>query len=89
LLDGRLGELAPQQREVLQESEQSCARLIKIINSLLDLSRIETGKLELFTKTMISLLQTCREANEGVFRKKAALGRRKVGKGLAKFPLRP
>ena len=48
LLDGRLGELAPQQREVLLESEQSCARLIKIINSLLDLSRIETGKLELF-----------------------------------------
>jgi signal transduction histidine kinase len=30
------------------ESEQSCARLIKIINSLLDLSRIETGKLGLF-----------------------------------------
>jgi signal transduction histidine kinase len=48
LLDGRLGELAPQQREVLLESEQSCSRLIKIINSLLDLSRIETGKLELF-----------------------------------------
>ena len=48
LLDGRLGELAPQQREVLLESEQSCARLIKIINSLLDLSRIESGKLELF-----------------------------------------
>jgi signal transduction histidine kinase len=47
LLDGRLGELAPQQQEVLLESEQSCARLIKIINSLLDLSRIETGKLEL------------------------------------------
>ena len=46
LLDGRLGELAPQQREALLESEQSCARLIKIINSLLDLSRIETGKLE-------------------------------------------
>lgn len=48
LLDGRLGELAPQQREVLQESEQSCTRLIKIINSLLELSRIESGKLELF-----------------------------------------
>ena len=48
LLDGRLGELAPQQREALMESDQSCARLIKIINTLLDLSRIETGKLELF-----------------------------------------
>jgi signal transduction histidine kinase len=47
LLDERLGELLPQQREVLLESEQSCMRLIKIINSLLDLSRIETGKLDL------------------------------------------
>lgn len=47
LLDGRLGELLPQQKEVLLESEQSCSRLIKIINSLLDLSRIEAGKLEL------------------------------------------
>ena len=47
LLDGRLGELLPQQKEVLLESEQSCSRLIKIINSLLDLSRIEAGKLDL------------------------------------------
>jgi signal transduction histidine kinase len=37
----------PRQKEVLLESEQSCSRLIKIINSLLDLSRIEAGKLEL------------------------------------------
>lgn len=47
LLDDRLGELLPQQKEVLLESEQSCTRLIKIINSLLDLSRIEAGKLEI------------------------------------------
>ena len=47
LLDARLGELLPQQKEVLVESEQSCARLIRIINSLLDFSRIEAGKLEL------------------------------------------
>src|SRR5437667_4436193 len=47
LLDERLGKLQPQQKEVLLESEQSCSRLIRIINSLLDLSRIEAGKLEL------------------------------------------
>ncbi|MFN8005712.1 MAG: HAMP domain-containing sensor histidine kinase [Terriglobia bacterium] len=47
LLDERLGELLPQQKEVLLESEQSCARLIRIVNSLLDFSRIEAGKLEL------------------------------------------
>lgn len=47
LLDGRLGDLLPHQKEVLLESEQSCARLIRIVNSLLDFSRIEAGKLEL------------------------------------------
>ena len=47
LLDERLGKLQPEQRKVLLESEESCSRLIKIINSLLDLSRIEAGKLEL------------------------------------------
>jgi len=47
LLDERLGKLQPQQKEVLLESEQSCTRLVRIINSLLDLSRIEAGRLEL------------------------------------------
>jgi len=47
LLDDRLGKLLPEQRKVLMESEENCNRLIKIINSLLNLSRIETGKLEL------------------------------------------
>ncbi|MEW5975127.1 MAG: ATP-binding protein [Acidobacteriota bacterium] len=47
LLDERLGALKPQQKEVLLESEESCNRLIKIINSMLDLSRIEAGKLDL------------------------------------------
>ncbi len=47
LLDERLGKLQPEQKKVLLESEESCSRLIKIINSLLDLSRSEAGKLEL------------------------------------------
>ena len=47
LLDGRLGELPSQQKEVLFESEQSCTRLVRIVNSLLDFSRLEAGKLEL------------------------------------------
>jgi len=47
LLDDRLGKLLPEQRKVLMESEENCNRLIKIINSLLNLSRIETGRLEL------------------------------------------
>ena len=90
LLDGRLGELAPQQREVLLESEQSCARLIKIINSLLDLSRIESGKLELFYQDydLASQLEVRYQPDEGTFKTKAALSRCKSGKRLNKSPLR-
>ncbi len=47
LLDDRLGQLLPEQRKVLMESEENCNRLVKIINSLLNLSRIEAGRLEL------------------------------------------
>ncbi|MSO23119.1 MAG: hypothetical protein EXQ58_07680 [Acidobacteria bacterium] len=73
------------------ESEQSCARLIKIINSLLDLSRIETGKLEFSYQDydFAANFKTVCESNEGVFETKAALGCCKVGKGLTKSPLRP
>jgi signal transduction histidine kinase len=39
--------LQPKQKEVLLESEQNCARLNRIVNSLLDLSRMESGKFEL------------------------------------------
>jgi signal transduction histidine kinase len=47
LLDERLGKLQPEQKEVLRESEESCSRLIRIINSMVELSRMEAGKLEL------------------------------------------
>jgi signal transduction histidine kinase len=68
LLDERLGKLQTQQREVLLESEQSCTRLIRIINSLLDLSRIEAGKLELifheadFISNIKSVIKQTKEA---------------------------
>jgi signal transduction histidine kinase len=68
LLDERLGKLQPQQKEVLLESEQSCTRLIRIINSLLDLSRIEAGKLELifhesdFVGNIKSVIKQTKEA---------------------------
>jgi two-component system, NarL family, sensor histidine kinase BarA len=53
---------------VLLESEQSCTRLIRIINSLLDLSRIEAGKLELifheadFISNIKSVIKQTKEA---------------------------
>jgi signal transduction histidine kinase len=47
LLDERLGQLSTQQRDILLESEQNCVRLNRIVNSLLDFSRMEAGRFEL------------------------------------------
>jgi signal transduction histidine kinase len=73
LLDERLGQLSSQQREILLESEQNCARLNRIVNSLLDLSRMESGRFELvylennFEENLnfvtLQLEETCRRKN--------------------------
>jgi signal transduction histidine kinase len=73
LLDERLGQLSTQQREILLESEQNCARLNRIVNSLLDLSRMESGRFELvclennFEENLkfvtLQLEETCRRKN--------------------------
>jgi len=44
LLEGALGELTDQQNEVLQACRQDCERLDKLMQDLLDLSKIEAGE---------------------------------------------
>ena len=44
LLEGALGELTDQQKEVLQACRQDCERLDKLMRDLLDLSKIEAGE---------------------------------------------
>lgn len=73
LLDERLGQLSTQQREILLESEQNCVRLNRIVNSLLDFSRMEAGRFELvyqendFVESLGHLLtqveESCRRKN--------------------------
>lgn len=47
VLDGTLGPLLPKQEMVLQTVMRSVDRLSRMINGLLDISRIETGKIEI------------------------------------------
>jgi PAS domain S-box-containing protein len=47
LLQERPGALNPEQKRILEESVQSCERLLNIVNEMLDFSRIESGKLKL------------------------------------------
>lgn len=47
LLDGSLGSLSDEQKEILQMSSDGVTRLVTIINDLLDMSKIEAGKMDI------------------------------------------
>jgi signal transduction histidine kinase len=47
LLSGSLGKLGEKQREILQESKESCERLVRLVSMFLNYSALESGKLVL------------------------------------------
>jgi|GEM_PF-3533723 len=63
LLSESVGSISSQQREYLTEVKESCDRLINLINSMLDLSKIEAGIIEIkkFENDIITCIEdTCR-----------------------------
>ena len=52
LLDGLVGPVVPEQKEILETVMRSIDRLSRMITSLLDISSIETGKIQLSHKMM-------------------------------------
>jgi signal transduction histidine kinase len=50
LLLGSLGALNEKQREILQESKDSCERLVRLVSMFLNYSALETGKLLLHSR---------------------------------------
>ncbi len=47
LLSGSLGKLTDKQRDILQESKESCERLVRLVSMFLNYSTLESGKLVL------------------------------------------
>ena len=47
LLSGSLGRLSEKQREILEESKESCDRLVRVVSMFLNYSALESGKLVL------------------------------------------
>lgn len=47
LLSGSLGKLNDKQKDILQESKESCERLVRLVSMFLNYSTLESGKLVL------------------------------------------
>jgi signal transduction histidine kinase len=52
LLEERLGKLTDDQKELLENSRNDCERLLKLLNDLLDLAKLERGSIGLSLKKM-------------------------------------
>lgn len=52
LLQGRVGDLAPQQQRFMEVIRQSAYEQLRIVDDLLDLSRLETGRMTLHLETI-------------------------------------
>lgn len=68
---GVLGTLPDQAQSMVKIAYQNCERLVRIINDILDIEKIESGKLELRTQVLsvAALLQQAIETNESYGRK--------------------
>ncbi|MFC1595121.1 ATP-binding protein, partial [Patescibacteria group bacterium] len=52
LIKGEVGKLAGKQKSYMQDIQQSTERMIKLVNDLLNVSRLETGKLKVDPKSV-------------------------------------
>ena len=68
LSGGALGELSDEAREVVQIADRNCARLIGLVNDILDHERLEAGRLELRLEDVpvASILQRAAESVRGM-----------------------
>jgi signal transduction histidine kinase len=64
LLEGIVGELSQPQQAFLTRVQGNIDRLVRLINDLLDLSRIETGRVDLHP-VRLSMLVHCHSYSDG------------------------
>src|SRR6266851_5091954 len=87
LLTGSLGKLTDKQRDILQESKESCERLVRLVSMFLNYSALESGKLMLHLREndlAECLEELARRWQEGFQRKQVRLGTQ-LEKGLPVF----
>jgi signal transduction histidine kinase/CheY-like chemotaxis protein len=85
LLRGAQGELAPRQRESLDRVQRNARHLLQLINDVLDISRIEAGRAEVFPEPVdleARFAQLTADYGE-IARRKGVLFRTTIAEGLA------
>ncbi len=65
VLGGFAGEIPPETRELLEIAHKSCDRLIRLVNDILDLAKIEAGQIKL-KKSPVDLLEPVERSMRGV-----------------------
>src|SRR6266704_3560507 len=87
LLTGSLGKLTDKQSDILQESKESCERLVRLVSMFLNYSALESGKLVLHLREndlVECLEELARRWQEGFQRKQVRL-ETQLEKGLPVF----
>lgn len=89
LLGGVVGTVPDEQRKLLEKVERSCARMLDLVNDLLDLSAIEAGQLTLEPDEvdLVSFLAEVAEAHEIHARAKSIAIETSLPPGLPKVRL--
>ncbi|MFH1854183.1 MAG: hybrid sensor histidine kinase/response regulator [Candidatus Omnitrophota bacterium] len=64
IIEGYVGDVGPKQKEVLNDIFRIVERLARLVNNLLDLSKIESGKMEL-NKEDLDIVEVSNEALKG------------------------
>lgn len=61
ILQGRAGEVNPEQKKLLSAAQHSASRLLKVINDILDFRKLEVGQMK-YTMSMGNLNETLKQA---------------------------
>lgn len=74
ILDGDMGELNPEMRKALNHSYDSSVRLIKLVNDVLTLDKIERGKIEYYMDA-IKIVDILRSTYQDIYMEIDAAGK--------------